>query len=154
MRCLIGNIDSIDRRVSELREIVKDREACYAASLRLQSQTWLINWTPKCTLQSFFYYISSFQYYLFSHVQSCACLWTLASQTPLSMGFSRQNYWNGLPFPSLHFNRWCATNRKFWDIFIYNFFISPPLCHLFICLLVLLKHKWLYGLHLNLLVCP
>ena len=26
--------------------------------------------------------------------------WTVAHQTPLSMGFSRQEYWSGLPFPS------------------------------------------------------
>ena len=26
--------------------------------------------------------------------------WTVASQAPLSMGFPRQEYWNGLPFPS------------------------------------------------------
>ena len=26
--------------------------------------------------------------------------WTLACQTPLSMGFSRQEYWTGLPKPS------------------------------------------------------
>ena len=28
-------------------------------------------------------------------------LWTVACQAPLSMGFPRQEYWNGLPFPSL-----------------------------------------------------
>ena len=27
-------------------------------------------------------------------------LWTVAFQAPLSMGFSRQEYWSGLPFPS------------------------------------------------------
>ena len=27
--------------------------------------------------------------------------WTVALQTPLSMGFSRQEYWSGLPFPFL-----------------------------------------------------
>ena len=27
--------------------------------------------------------------------------WTVAHQAPLSMGFPRQEYWNGLPFPSL-----------------------------------------------------
>ena len=27
-------------------------------------------------------------------------LWTVARQAPLSMGFSRQEYWSGLPFPS------------------------------------------------------
>ena len=26
--------------------------------------------------------------------------WTAAYQAPLSMGFSRQEYWSGLPFPS------------------------------------------------------
>ena len=27
--------------------------------------------------------------------------WTVAHQAPLSMGFSRQEYWSGVPFPSL-----------------------------------------------------
>ena len=27
--------------------------------------------------------------------------WAVAHQAPLSMGFSRQEYWSGLPFPSL-----------------------------------------------------
>ena len=34
--------------------------------------------------------------------KSCPTLaipWTVACQAPLSMGFSRQEYWNGLPFP-------------------------------------------------------
>ncbi|KAM7247603.1 hypothetical protein CapIbe_001556, partial [Capra ibex] len=26
--------------------------------------------------------------------------WTAAHQAPLSMGFSRQEYWSGLPLPS------------------------------------------------------
>ena len=30
---------------------------------------------------------------------SFATLWTVAHQTPLSMGFPRQKYWSGLPFP-------------------------------------------------------
>ena len=36
----------------------------------------------------------------FSHVQLFATPWTIACQAPLSMGFSRQEYWSGLPFPS------------------------------------------------------
>ena len=34
--------------------------------------------------------------------QSCPTLttWTVARQAPLSMEFSRQEYWSGLPFPS------------------------------------------------------
>ena len=35
----------------------------------------------------------------FSRVLLCATLWTVACQAPLSMEFSRQEYWGGLPFP-------------------------------------------------------
>ena len=35
-----------------------------------------------------------------SPVQLFATPWTVAYQAPPSMGFSRQEYWNGLPFPS------------------------------------------------------
>ena len=35
-----------------------------------------------------------------SHVQLLATPWTAAYQAPLPMGFSRQEYWSGLPFPS------------------------------------------------------
>ena len=38
---------------------------------------------------------------LLSHVRLFETLWTLAYQAPLSMGFSRQEYWSGLPFSSL-----------------------------------------------------
>ena len=37
--------------------------------------------------------------YVLSRVQLFAILWTVARQVPLSMGFSRQEYWSGLPFP-------------------------------------------------------
>ena len=36
---------------------------------------------------------------MFSLIQFFAVLQTVAHQAPLSMGFSRQEYWNGLPFP-------------------------------------------------------
>ena len=43
---------------------------------------------------------------MFSEVKSLSCVqlfaipWTVACQAPPSMGFSRQEYWSGLPFPS------------------------------------------------------
>ena len=37
---------------------------------------------------------------LLSRVQLFETLWTVARQAPPSMGFSRQEYWSGLPFPS------------------------------------------------------
>ena len=37
---------------------------------------------------------------LLSHIRLFATPWTVAYHAPPSMGFSRQEYWNGLPFPS------------------------------------------------------
>ena len=37
---------------------------------------------------------------LLSHVRLFATPWTVAYQAPPSMGFSRQESWSGLPFPS------------------------------------------------------
>ena len=35
----------------------------------------------------------------FTHVQLFVTLWTEALQTPVSLGFSKQEYWSGLPCP-------------------------------------------------------
>ena len=37
---------------------------------------------------------------MLSHVQLLVTSWTTAHQPPLSMGFSRQEYWHGLSFPT------------------------------------------------------
>ena len=37
--------------------------------------------------------------YIFGYVQFFVTSWTTACQAPLSMEFSRQEYWSGLPFP-------------------------------------------------------
>ena len=82
-----------------------------------------------------------------SHV-SFATPCTIAHQTPLSMGFSRQEHWNGLPFPSpgifltqglnLHLLHWQANFLPLShmgipctciDICIFE--ISPPLLTFF-----------------------
>ena len=54
----------------------------------------------------------------FSRVRLCATPWTAAYQTPLPMGFSRQEYWSGLPLPSpshvwLFANSWTAAHQAF-----------------------------------------
>ena len=36
---------------------------------------------------------------MFSYVQFFVTPWTVACQAPLSLGFPRQEYWSGLPFP-------------------------------------------------------
>ena len=57
--------------------------------------TWFLqNWHNQAVL-SFHLHV----YCHFSHAWIFANLWTIARQAPLSMGFSRQEYWSGLPFP-------------------------------------------------------
>ena len=48
------------------------------------------------------YSVGFFGAKLLSHsvVSDSMTTWTVACQTPLRMGFSRQEYWSGLPFPS------------------------------------------------------
>ena len=52
----------------------------------------------------FTYFIRNSSSYCFCFccyvVSNSATPWTVAHQVPLSMGFSRQEHWNGLPFPS------------------------------------------------------
>ena len=38
--------------------------------------------------------------------------WTAAYQAPPSMGFSRQEYWSGVPLPSPHYRQYCILNFK------------------------------------------
>ena len=45
-------------------------------------------------------WVGAWQLSHFSRVWLLATLWTIARQASLSMGFSRQEYWSGLPLPS------------------------------------------------------
>ena len=65
-----------------------------------------------------------------SCVQLLATPWTAAHQAPPSMGFSRQEYWSGVPLPS-PLNLWIVFNQ-FWQILdphlvIYCLFILSSL---------------------------
>ena len=66
------------------------------------SQTYIFCTNISLKVQT--YKVSSVKYFIESEVaQSCPTLcdlWTVAHQAPPSMGFSRQEYWSGLPFPS------------------------------------------------------
>ena len=51
----------------------------------LELQRWMSEWVSE--------WVKSL-----SRVRLFATLWTVAHQAPQSMGFSRQEYWSGLPF--------------------------------------------------------
>ena len=54
---------------------------------------------------------------LLSRVQLLATPWTAHYQAPLSMGFSRQECWSGVPLPS----PWCSLVIAFWIWYIIKF---------------------------------
>ena len=60
---------------------------------------WKILWKEETGRLQFSVQFSSIQ--SLSHVRLFATPWTIAHQVPLSMEFSRQEYWSGFPFPSL-----------------------------------------------------
>ena len=62
---------------------------------------------------------------------SFATPWTLAYQALLPMGFSRQEYWNGLPFPSSGGSSWprdwtCVFTLT-GELFFFFFLTTEPL---------------------------
>ena len=71
--------------------------------VQLLNHVWLFVTPMDCSRPCFrvLHHLPEFaQVKLFSHVWLFAALWTVACQAPLFMGFSRQEYWSGLPFPS------------------------------------------------------
>ena len=59
--------------------------------------TWFLHWLMS-KIKSLTY-ICACTLSRFSHVQLFETPWTIARQAPLTMGFSRQEYWSGLPSP-------------------------------------------------------
>ena len=56
--------------------------------------------------------------------QSCPTPWTAAYQAPPSMGFFRQEYWSGVPLPSLVFNiepnKYVSTSSHLNYLYIFS----------------------------------
>ena len=63
---------------------------------------------------------------MLSHVGLFATPWTVTCQAPLSMGFFRQEYWNGLPFPSPG-NLPDAGIEPMSPVLVGGFFTTEPL---------------------------
>ena len=77
---------------------IRNSKYCRATILQLKKKKNLLG---KKSLGPYDF-TGKFSISLFSHevVSTLAIPWNIAYQAPLSMGFSRQEYWSGLPFPS------------------------------------------------------
>ena len=71
-------------------KVVSDKSNSKDAVIFCWKESWGCYQVTKATDSTF----------VLSHVWHFATPWTVAHQAPLSMGFSRQEYWSGLPFPS------------------------------------------------------
>ena len=74
---------------------------------------------------------------LLSRVQLLATPWTADYQAPLSMGFSRQEYWSGVPLSS----PWCSLVIAFWIWYIIKFFYK--ILRFFFKIYIFLMERWL-----------
>ena len=73
---------------------------CMAHKLGRVCTFYLIDRTFKFKIIADLHAVIVCEVKLLSRVRPFGTLWTVARQAPLSMGFSRQEYWSGLPFPS------------------------------------------------------
>ena len=74
---------------------------------------------------------------LLSRVRLLATPWTIAHQAPPSMGFSRQEYWSGVPLPSpvphfiwvdgpevcLYWTQLMYVTPSWWSVHLWHFFL-------------------------------
>ena len=84
----------------------------------IRPKYWVETWEKLCSFLNSKFLLQLLLLSYFSRVRLCATPYMVAHQAPPSLGFPRQEYWSGLPFPSpmhvcmlSHFSRvWlCAT---------------------------------------------
>ena len=71
-----------------------------SASIHFSSLMWRLPLSPSHLKGVFWVEMPWSEVKSLSHVWLSVTPWTVAYQAHLSMGFSRQQYWSGLPFPS------------------------------------------------------
>ena len=78
--------------------------------------------------KSLFFDLGVVEVKLLSHVRLFATPWTVAHQASPSTGFSRKEYWSGLPFPSPWVVWNTVPNKKIFRRFVGHENVNIP-CH-------------------------
>ena len=91
---------------------------------------------------------------LLSRVRLFTTPWTAAFQAPLSMGFSRQEYWSWVPSPSPYMR----YTHHIYHIYIYRHtFVTHSIYHTYLCLVyhiyVFYSSRWLHFQLFHFLSC-
>ena len=88
-----GNLGvKIKMQKQHILSFVHEGDICGSSGRR--SGVYLLNKGMLCSEHS------AFPCVCVSHVPLSVTPWSAARQAPLSMGFFRQEYWSGMPFPS------------------------------------------------------
>ena len=103
--------------------------------LTLVSNTCFLHWQEDSLPLSHLGCLVHVYVYVLSHssrVQLFVTPWTIARQAPLSTGFSRQEYWSGLPCPSLDYtyiivvylwNLQMISDLQWFDLRLFDFMV-------------------------------
>ena len=89
-----------------------------------------------------------------SRVQLFATPWTAAHQAPPSMGFSRQEYWSGVPSPSPELTRGSTNTYEDKVLYIREYVLveiclAVPASPVFVCLF--LSNSFIFGCAVSLM---
>ena len=100
---LLGNSESKGSLIVK-RNPIKQPSLCWAVLYRERKNSYFLGRMKKWRLNTKLLDATGLLLLLllsrFSHVRLCATPKTAAHQAPPSLGFSRQEHWSGLPFPS------------------------------------------------------
>ena len=96
--------NQIHQRFTKYHKIPCKEILCFLKHKHTQTQIWLksenkMKQGKVKPSMGLFYYVGMCMLSHFSRVWLFVTPWTVAHQAPLSMEFSRQEYWNGLPYP-------------------------------------------------------
>ena len=83
-------------------------------------------------------------------MSNSATPWTVTHQAPPSMGFSRQEYWSGLPFGGTKFKTETMSFSKMFTIYVASLYVEGKNVNKHFTAQGVKRNKYIEGLKLHL----